>query len=136
MKVLLTIALVSGVVWLLRLLKLPEQPVEAAKSTRIEIYCADCDSARAKQRAKAGLAEALTPYKTFLSIDRRCDACGGDSYVLASIYAPMWATKIKSERTGPKPVIQEYSDAPRRRELPQAPAEQDRLEEPGGEYLR
>ena len=136
MKVLLTIVLVSSVVWLLRFLKLPEEPVQVASSTRIEIYCADCDSARARHRAKAGLAEERTPYKTFLTIDRRCDGCGGRSYVLASIYAPLWATRIKSERAARVPVIHEYSDAPRRRELVHATPEEKRLEEPERECLR
>ncbi len=105
-KILLTLAVVSAVVAIWRFWKLPEPPIRRV-STRTELFCFDCDIARARLRAGGGLPEdgdyLPVPHKTFLTPEDRCDGCGGKAFVLASLYAPLWAAKIKRRRCmGPK----------------------------------
>lgn len=70
--------------------KMPEAPLRGIpRVTTVGIFCGNCAN-----RWKMG--GRLT--RTFLTTAGRCNGCGGRSYVLASLYSPLVATRIRRER--------------------------------------
>jgi hypothetical protein len=86
--------------WLRYIFSVPEPPVRTVRATSVAIYCGDCTSPNRQQ-----------PVRTVLTTDRRCSGCGGRSYVLASLYAPIVARRLQSERAAAEVPV--YVEAPR-----------------------
>lgn len=101
-KAFLTLALLGAVAWLWKALRLPETPLRnVPKLTPIGIYCGDCANPRREGRL----------VRTFLTTDGRCNGCGGRSYVLASLYAPLVASRTRREFAVTQGLDQVYSDS-------------------------
>jgi len=109
-QIFLTIGLVGAVIWLWgRFLALPETPLRhPPKLTTISVFCGNCAN---RWDPDSRLPRApLT--RTLLTTAGVCSGCGGRSYVLASMYAPIIRDTIRykfAAEHDPMP----YSDAPR-----------------------